>query len=272
MIKKIGLAQVDSSADWKGNIKKADRYAREAARQQVKLLLFSEYFMTYYPLRDGSYQEKGQKIDGEFVQEMRNIGKRYGIWMAFGMNEIGEEKGRSYNTIIVSDSEGNQRGFYRKAHLFDAYQWKESKQTIPGDQIFQPIDSPVGRLGIGTCYDLRFPELARLEALEGAEMMLYPSAWVSGEGKFMQWKVLLQARAIENEMYVFGCCHCGEHYMGRSLGFDPYGREILRGGLGEGLLVGEIELDQIDRARQENPVFTNRRKDLYQLSRIDTFH
>lgn len=60
--------------------------------------------------------------------------------------------------------------------------------------------------------------------------------------------------------------------MGRSLGFDPYGREILRGGLGEGLLVGEIELDQIDRARQENPVFTNRRKDLYQLFRIDTVH
>ncbi len=269
MIKKIGLAQVDSSADWKGNIKKADRYAREAARQQVKLLLFPEYFMTYYPLRDGSYQEKGQKIDGEFVQEMENIGKRYGIWIAFGMNEIGDEKERNYNTIIVSDHEGNQRGSYKKAHLFDAYRWKESKQTIPGDQIFHPIESSIGRLGIGTCYDLRFPELSRLEAVEGAEIMLYPSAWVSGEGKFTQWKVLLQARAIENEMYVFGCCHCGKHYMGRSLGFDPYGREILRGGLSEGLLIGEINLDQVRKARKENPVFINRREDLYQLSRKD---
>lgn len=269
MIKKIGLAQVDSSADWKENIKKADSYAREAARQQVQLLLFPEYFMTYYPLRDGSYQEKGQKIDGEFVQEMENIGKRYGIWMTFGMNEIGDEKERNYNTIIVSDHEGNQRGSYKKAHLFDAYRWKESKQTIPGDQIFHPIESLIGRLGIGICYDLRFPELARLEAVEGAEIMLYPSAWVSGEGKFTQWKVLLQARAIENEMYVFGCCHCGKHYMGRSLGFDPYGREILRGGLSEGLLIGEINLDQVRKARKENPVFINRREDLYQLSRKD---
>lgn len=66
------------------------------------------------------------------------------------------------------------------------------------------MDSPAGKIGIGTCYDLRFPELARMEALQGAQVMLYPSAWVKGENKFMQWETLLRARAIENEMYVLG--------------------------------------------------------------------
>ena len=119
-------------------------------------------------------------------------------------------------------------------------------------------------IGLGICYDLRFPELARYEALSGAQIMLYPAAWVKGEGKFMQWETLLRARAIENEMYVLGCCHYSkEHYMGRSTGFAPDGTRLYLGEEKEELLYAQIDKEQIQNIRTANPVFENRRKDLY---------
>lgn len=94
--------------------------------------------------------------------------------------------------------------------------------------------------------------------------MCYPSAWVRGEGKFMQWKALLKARAIENEMYVLGCCHYSrEHYMGRSAGFGPDGRKLYEGGEEEELLIAEICPEETERVRRTNPVFDNCRIDLY---------
>lgn len=264
MAVKIALAQTTSGEKWEVNLRKAWEYAEEASRQKAEMIVFPEYFMTYYPMEEGDYQKQGQRLEGEFVREMGRAARETGLWMVFGVNETGKD--RNYNTIVILDAEGQLRGDYRKTHLFDAYRWKESDDTMAGDEIFCPVDSPAGKIGIGTCYDLRFPELARMEALQGAQVMLYPSAWVKGENKFMQWETLLRARAIENEMYVFGCCHYSEkHYMGRSLGFDPSGREILRGGEKEELLTGGIELEEIKKVRHANPVFSNRRGDLYHI-------
>lgn len=130
--------------------------------------------------------------------------------------------------------------------------------------MFTPIKTPAGVIGLGICYDLRFPELARYEALSGTQVMLYPAAWVKGKGKFMQWETLLRARAIENEMYVLGCCHYSkEHYMGRSTGFAPDGTRLYLGEEKEELLYAQIDKEQIQNIRTANPVFENRRKDLY---------
>lgn len=264
MAEKIALAQTTSSGKWKENLETAWEFARKAAACQSRLLVFPEYFMTYYPLKDEDFRQQGQSLDGKFVREMGKIARDTGLWMIFGVNEKGTE--RNYNTMAVLNEKGNLAGYYRKTHLFDAYRWKESEDTMLGDEIFEPVETPAGKIGLGTCYDLRFPELARMEALKGAQILFYPSAWVKGENKFMQWETLLRARAIENELYVFGCCHYSkEHYMGKSLGFDPSGNLILNGGEREELLTGKIHLEEIKKIRRENPVFLNRRTDLYRI-------
>lgn len=264
MIQKIALAQTTSAEKWEKNLQKAWEYTEKAARQQAEMIVFPEYFMTYYPSKEVNYQKQGQSLEGEFVREMGKAAKETGLWMVFGVNETGKD--RNYNTMVIMNQMGKIAGVYRKTHLFDAYQWKESEDTMAGNEIFQPIESPIGKIGLGTCYDLRFPELARIEALQGAQILLYPSAWVKGENKFMQWKALLRARAIENEIYVLGCCHYSErHYMGKSLGFDPSGRQILLGGEKEELLTGLIDLEEIKKVRHANPVFSNRREDLYHI-------
>lgn len=262
----IALAQTTSSINYKENLQKAESFIKKAKLQKAELLVFPEYFMTYYPDHKKSYQEKAQSIDGEFVTTMKQWAKRYQMWIVFGMNEISVDKNKTWNTMIVLDKEGNLAGTYQKTHLFDAYQWKESEDTIPGDRLFEPLKTPVGMLGIGICYDLRFPEIARKAALCGAQVMLYPSAWVKGKGKYTQWKTLLRARAIENEMYVIGCCHYSEdHYMGRSLGFGPSGELLVQGKEKEELLFCEVSLDEIEKVRHANPVFQNRRTELYHL-------
>lgn len=263
-MEKIAIAQTTSSKNWRDNIEKAKHFAKKAKEEKAKMIVFPEYFMNYYPDPDHKYIEKAQSFQGEFIQEMKKLAKECNLWMIFGMNEQTVDEIKSYNTMVVLDENGNFISNYKKTHLFNAYRWKESKDTLEGDRLFTPVKTPIGTIGLGICYDLRFPELARYEALAGTQIMLYPSAWVKGKGKFMQWESLLRARAIENEMYVLGCCHYSkEHYMGKSTGFAPDGRRLYLGEAKEQLLFAEIEIEEIRKVRENNPVFENRRSDLF---------
>lgn len=259
---KIALAQTTSTENAEENLEKAERFVKEASRAGAVLTVFPEYFMNYYPGKD--YIGKAQPLTGPFGNEMKRLAKEHGMWIVFGMNQESGWKERSYNTIVCLSDQGRIMETYQKVHLFDAFSWKESKDTVPGNKFMTPVRTPAGIMGIGTCYDLRFPEVARAAAFRGAQIMCYPSAWVRGEGKFMQWKALLKARAIENEMYVLGCCHYSrEHYMGRSAGFGPDGRKLYEGGEEEALLIAEICPEETERVRRTNPVFNNCRIDLY---------
>ena len=262
---KIAIAQTTSSGNWRENIKKAEDFIKKASNEKARMIIFPEYFMNYYPDADHKYIEKAQTLSGDFVQEMKKFAKVYKMWIIFGMNEQTVDETKAYNTMAVINENGELVTNYRKTHLFNAYKWQESRDTLEGDRLFEPVNTPVGKIGLGICYDLRFPELARYEALAGAQVMLYPSAWVKGEGKFMQWETLLRARAIENEMYVLGCCHYSrEHYMGRSTGFGPDGQRLYLGEEREELLYAAIDLEQMKTIRRTNPVFENRRKALYE--------
>ena len=261
---KIAIAQTTSSGNWRQNIEKAKQFIKDAKKENACLIVFPEYFMNYYPDEDHKYVRKAQTLNGDFVQEMRQLAKKYGMWILFGMNEWTIDETKNYNTIVVLDDKGEHRSDYRKTHLFNAYNWQESKDTLAGNRFFDPVKSPAGKIGLGICYDLRFPEVARYEALAGAEIMIYPSAWVKGEGKFMQWETLLRARAIENEMYVLGCCHYSDkHYMGKSTGFGPDGKRLYLGEAKEQLLFAQIDLEQIKMIRKANPIFKNRQEVLY---------
>jgi predicted amidohydrolase len=219
---KIAVAQTTSSGNWRENIEKAKQYIKKATEEEAVMIIFPEYFMNYYPDAEHNYTKKAQSLHGEFVQAMKMLAKEFKMWIIFGMNEQTVDETKNYNTMVILNDLGELVSDYKKTHLFNAYKWKESMNTLKGDCLFTPIKTPAGVIGLGICYDLRFPELARYEALSGTQVMLYPAAWVKGKGKFMQWETLLRARAIENEMYVLGCCHYSkEHYMGRSTGFAP---------------------------------------------------
>lgn len=264
-MEKIAIAQTRSSGNWRQNSEKAEHFMKKAKAEQAKMIIFPEYFMNYYPDADHKYIEKAQTLYGDFVTKMKDLAKEYRIWIIFGMNEMSVDETKNYNTMAVIDEHGKLIAKYHKTHLFNAFNWQESKDTLEGDHFFDPVQTPAGKIGLGVCYDLRFPEVARYEALKGAQIMLYPSAWVKGENKFMQWETLLRARAIENEMYVLGCCHYSEqHYMGRSTGFGPDGRQLYQGEETEELLFAAIDLEQIKIIRKANPVFENRREDLYE--------
>lgn len=264
------MAQCSASGEYQENLRKAELFCIEGKEKAVQFLIFPEYFMTYYPMDRKSYYEKSQSLNGAFVQGMKRLAVKYGQWILFGMNERPDRRdagGKCYNTAVLIDSQGNVQSVYRKTHLFDAFSWQESTDTIPGSHLHEPVDTPFGKIGLGICYDLRFPEPARIQALKGAQILVYPSAWVDGPDKFMQWETLLRARAIENGVFTVGCCHYSkEHYMGRSLAFDPSGTELAHGGSGEELIMLVIDPDKTEQIKKKVPVLKNRRTDLYEVS------
>lgn len=255
----IALAQCGSTGNIEQNLQTASRFMQAANEADASLIVFPEYFMMPYTAPNHQYVTKAQRLDGPFVSRMKQLSKENHLWTIFGISESpspeqGNSAGKCFNTLVVLDDTGNYRGHYRKTHLFDAFNWKESADTLPGREYFFPINTPAGKLGLGTCFDLRFPDVARRQALQGAQVLIYPSAWVKGELKDVHWTTLLRARAIENGMYVIGCSQfTPDTYLGKSCAFDPMGRLLTEGGYKEEILFVSVSPEESDKARQMIP-------------------
>lgn len=238
---KLGLAQtLDQSKD--------------AALVGVDLLVFPENLMPE--------AEMAEPIDGPFVRQARNAAKLHGLWLAFTFFETNASGGRPFNTAVIVGDNGEVRGTYRKCHLYDAHGVFESDRSTAGDALCKPITTPFGTIGMGICYDLRFPEVARHLALAGCDLLLFPAAWHDGPHKLEHWRTLLAARAIENECFVVGACNSGERYVRRSYVFGPLGEKLVGGNSAE-LLTCDIDLASVATARDAMPVFSHRREELY---------
>lgn len=131
MAVKIALAQTTSGEKWEVNLRKAWEYAEEASRQKAEMIVFPEYFMTYYPMEEGDYQKQGQSLEGEFVREMGRAARETGLWMVFGVNETGKD--RNYNTIVILDAEGQLREITGKHICLTPTAGKS--QTIPWQEM-----------------------------------------------------------------------------------------------------------------------------------------
>ena len=258
----IGLAQVKrpDDGDVVGNV---SRYARMARKADVDLLVFPEALMTRYDGSPERFAAQAQPADGPFAREIDGIAAREGLWMVYTINEANPSGGAPFNSAIVADSSGCQRAQYRKIHLFDAQGFHESDYLSAGNAPMTPVEAPFARIGLGICYDLRFPELARASALEGAQIMLYPAAWVDGPGKIMQWKTLLAARAIENGLFVAGAGSCDSGRIGHSCVFAPDGTLLAEGGDGEELITCRIDTAEIERVRAKTPSLEHLRPECY---------
>lgn len=240
-----------------------DTFVEHAAKAGASLVAFPENLMCPRELTASELAELSEPIDGAFVRGVAAAAARYGIWVAFTMSERNPD-GPPFNAAVVVDGLGTVRGTYRKCHLYDAHGVRESDRMTAGDALPGPIVTPFCTLGVGICYDLRFPELSRSLVTAGCDVVLFPSAWIDGPCKGDHWETLLRARAIESEAFVAGICHAGERYVGGSLVADPLGRVVAcLDGKDEGLLVCEVDLGLVAHARDAMPVLEHRRPDLY---------
>jgi predicted amidohydrolase len=200
-----------------------------------------------------------QPLDGPYVQGLAALACDVGATVVAGMFEPSDDPERPYNTLVVVDPGGDLLAHYRKTYLYDSFGYRESDQLTPGDG--DPVVVPLGglRLGLMTCYDLRFPEFGRALVDAGADTLVVPSAWVRGPLKEDHWATLLRARAIENTTYVLAPGQCGSSYIGASMVVDPMGVVIAGAGSDEGVTSAVVQRRVVDEARRRNPSLANRR-------------
>ena len=148
---------------------------------------------------------------------------------------------------------------YRKLHLYDAFAVKESTNVEAGTEIPALLDIGGMKVGTMTCYDVRFPELARRLVLDGAEVIVLPAAWVRGLAKEAHWEVMVTARALENTCYMVAVGECGERNIGASRVVDPLGVTIVAAGEAPALLFADLHSERVAHARKVLPVLANRR-------------
>lgn len=261
MVYKVALCQMSLSRE-EDITSKADAYISKAASLGCSIAVFPECMTTPLGLPKSDFLALAQDVDGCFSSSIMLSAKKNNIWVLYTLIE---RNGSSlpFNTAVIVDNNSNIRAVYRKVHLFNSGTECESSKMTAGNEVFKPIQTPFGKIGMGICYDLRFPEFTRAQSLLGCDVMFYPSAWVKGPNKAEQWKTLLRARAVENEMYVCGVSRCDDGRCGRSCAFDPNGEVLCEASEDEELLIANIDLSKIGQVRQSLPVFKHRRSDLY---------
>lgn len=264
----IVIAQLGSTDKKDENLCKAEKALEEAKLvYEADLVVFPECYMSFFPF--GTPQEvklkSAESLEGSFVTGMRKLAQKYKTWIIFGMREITEdsEEERVYNSVIILDSNGEIISKYRKTHLYDAFGVKESLNVKPGDTLFEPIETPFGKIGLLVCYELRFPEIARYQALHGADIIIVPSGWVKGSVKELHWKTLVTARALENTVYMVACNQVSDVYIGQSLVVDPMGITVANGNEKEELIPCRINLERVGDVRKKLPSHLHRRAELY---------
>jgi predicted amidohydrolase len=171
-------------------------------------------------------------------------------------------RGRYFNSALLVAPDG-VRAVYRKLHLYDAFGFKESDKFHPGADIAPLVNFGDAHCGTMICYDLRFPELARMLTLDGANILFAPSGWVQGDLKVEHWQTMIKARALENGCFVIAPNQVGNIYTGHSMAVDPLGRTLVDLQEKEGLAVIDIDLAMVKEVCEKLPLLQNRRTDVY---------
>ena len=222
----IALAQFASEEDKQANLRAIRDYAQNAVQNGASMLFLPEYSMFYAKMnRRSRNAQTAEPLSGPFVTALSQIAQEYGLWLAAGLYE--QTDGLPYNTVVVLDKDGVLRGVHRKTRLYDAFGYRESDECRAGDAPFVPIDTPAGRLGIITCFELRFPALAAAQRAAGADVLFVAAGWAAGANKVLHWRTLLCARAIENGMTVLGADqYAPDRFIGHSAAFAPDGTTL----------------------------------------------
>jgi deaminated glutathione amidase len=227
------------------------------AQRGVDLVVLPEAFARDFGPPGSDLGAYAEGVDGPFVEALGQCASRHGLTVVAGMFEASDDPARPYNTLVVVGPDG-LRATYRKIHLYDSFGYRESDRLLAGDVDPVVVEVHGFQVGLMTCYDLRFPELARVLVARGADLLAVPAAWVAGERKLAHWRTLVTARAVENTVYVAAAAQPGPRYTGHSMFVSPMG-DVAEVGDGDEVLAGTVEKDALERARAENPSLANRR-------------
>lgn len=272
---KAAIVQMKSSVDKELNLVHSLKLINEAAKKKARLICFPEFQMAYSPpeQKSESLHKIAEKITGNFVSTLSNSAKQNRINVIATLYEIintNDKNHKVFDTGVIINELGKLQSIYRKVHLYDALGFKESKKLLAGSIIEKPSKTSVGKLGLLICYDMRFPEISRILTVNGANILVSPSAWVAGFMKREHWEIMVRARAIENGVYVLAPNQVGNIYCGHSMAIDPFGSTIVDMENRKGIEFIDIDSSKIDTTRRTLPLLMNRRTDVYR-NYIDVF-
>ncbi|MBI4124788.1 MAG: carbon-nitrogen hydrolase family protein [Deltaproteobacteria bacterium] len=259
----VAAVQLTSSSDKKENCQKAARYVQKAAEAQCRLVVLPEHWEWLGPPKEKP--KIAEPVEGPSIQFLQELAKKYQIFVVSG--SIAEKNGEKqpFNTSVLVHPDGGLSKPYRKIHLFDtevAGGHKESQFTCPGSEV---VIENIGwaTVGFSICYDVRFPELYRQLASNGAGIFLIPANFTALTGP-PHWEVLVRARAIENQCFVIaadqtGMTGAGWEAHGHSMIVDPWGEVLAMAGREEGIITAKLDLNKLTEVRQKMPVQSHRR-------------
>ena len=271
---KIALCQMNVVDNKESNIKKAIQMIRKSKKQGADMAVLPEMFNC--PYENEKFIEYAEELDdSKTLREIAKAAKEDSIHVLAGsMPELEKDANAIYNTAVLFDSNGKVLGKHRKMHLFDIdvkgkIYFKESDTLSAGNEI-TVIETELVTIGIGICYDVRFVELSRLMALNGAQILIFPGAFNLTTGP-AHWELLFRSRALDNQAFAIGVApaldkEASYNSYGHSIAANPWGEVIEELDFEEDLRIVEVDLDEIKRIREEIPILKNRRTDLYEIN------
>lgn len=269
MSNRVAAVQMTSGPDVQANLEQARVLLEQAAASGARLAVLPENF-AFMGLGDADKRAVGEADgDGPIQQFLSSTSKRLSLWIIGGTAPVRvPNEGRVAAASLVYDASGNRAARYDKIHLFDVdvpgkkgETYRESANVAPGSAPVV-VDTPIGKVGLSVCYDVRFPELFRQLSAAGAQVLTVPSAFTGPTGR-AHWETLLRARAIENLCYVIAPAQSGFHANGRetygdSMVIDHWGRILRRRPRGIGVVIAELDLELQTQVRAEFPSLRHR--------------
>lgn len=267
-MKQVAAIQMNSSSKIEENLDQARQLIDIAVTRGAGMVVLPENFAIMPATESQRLQAAEPEGRGEIQEFLQDQAKFHHIWVVGGTLPIKtSDPERVRSSCCVYDTEGRRVARYDKVHLFDVNltngeSYLESAYIEPGDRSVV-ANTPFGSVGLTICYDVRFPELYRKLVEAGARLLLVPSAFTKSTGE-AHWRVLLRARAIENQSYLVAPAQCGEHDNGRSTyGYsmivDPWGEVIAELADGPGVIMAEIEVNRLTKIRDNFPSLSHRR-------------
>ena len=281
---KVGIIQQANSADLKGNISRLTDKIRLLAQQGAELIVLQELHNGLYfcQTEDVNIFDLGETIPGPSTEHFGALAKELNIVLVLSLFEK-RTAGLYHNTAVVIERDGSIAGKYRKMHIPDDPAYYEKFYFTPGDLGFEPIQTSVGRLGVLVCWDQWYPEAARLMALRGAEVLIYPTAigWESSDEKTEQtrqsdaWHLVQRGHAVANGLPVITVNRVGHEedpsgqtngiqFWGRSFVAGPQGELLLELGQSEEMTIVDVDLVRSERVRRWWPFLRDRRIDAFE--------
>jgi predicted amidohydrolase len=267
---KLAICQLKVVDDKIANINRALEMIKQSSKNKAEIIILPEMFNC--PYDNAKFKEYAEtKDESKTLKAISKAASDNNVLIIAGsIPEIDNEK--IYNSCFIFNNFGELIGQYRKIHLFDidttGIKFKESDTLSAGKRI-GIFDTEYGKIGVAICYDMRFPELLRIMALQGAQLIIIPGAFNMTTGT-AHWELLIRGRAVDNQVFMAAASPARNEELsyiayGNSMVTGPWGDILARADENEGIIYADIDLDELEKVRKELPLLHNRREDIYDI-------